>query len=236
MTWLPSSLRCRQTEMKPGWVAMKRARSAIRSSTSDWLFGGTLTVVIWVTMSVFSRISGMCVLPIVHRDNARDGAKFRLATRSASDSLGLQPALLDRLRDCDRAARHVGMQALDHAAVELHDALVLVLRQIECRDDLLCLGNVFRARRERGVARPDLTRMDQGLAVEAHVPRLAALAREALRVAEVVVDAVKDVEAEGARRRQAAHQPRQHRPAAGRDFRTRVLGEIVGSHHESRET
>jgi hypothetical protein len=49
-------------DMKPGWVAMKRARSAISLSTSDWLFGGTLTVVIWVTTSLFSRISGMCVL------------------------------------------------------------------------------------------------------------------------------------------------------------------------------
>src|SRR6516164_975455 len=115
------------------------------------------------------------------------------------DSLGLEPALLDRLCDRDRAARHVGMQALDHAAVELHDALVPVPRQIECRDDLLRLGNVFRARRKGGVARPDLIRMDEGLAVEAHVSRLAALAREALGVAEVVVDAVEDVEAEGPR-------------------------------------
>src|SRR5262249_58603217 len=115
------------------------------------------------------------------------------------------------------------MQALDHAAVERQDAFVLVLGQTESRDDLLRLGNVFRARREGGVARSDLTRMDKGLAVEAHIPRLAALAREALRVAEVVVDAVKDVEAEGARRRHAAHQPRQHWSAAGRDFRTRVL-------------
>src|SRR5215469_1118893 len=152
---------------------MKRARSAIKSSTSDWLFGGTLTVVIWVTMSVFSRISGMCVLQIVHRDNARDGAKFRPArlarpqTRSASDSLGLQFALLNRLRDCDRAARHVGMQALDHAAVELHDALVLVFRQIERRDDLLRLGNVFRVRQKDAVAGPNRAGWDKVLAVEA---------------------------------------------------------------------
>src|SRR5215467_4418355 len=85
------------------------------------------------------------------------------------------------------------MQALDHAAVELHDALVLVLRQIECRDDLLRLGNVFRARREGGVARPDLVRMDEGLAVEAHVSRLAALAREALGVFFFVVNAIKEI-------------------------------------------
>src|SRR5262245_65407652 len=108
------------------------------------------------------------------------------------------------------------MQALDHAAVELHDALVLVLRQIESRDDLLRLGNVFRARREGGVARSDLTRMDKGLAVEAHIPRLAALAREAIRVAEVVVDAVKDVEDAGARRRSAATRPTQTWSGAGR--------------------
>src|ERR1700751_4739882 len=121
------------------------------------------------------------------------------------DPFALQSALLDRLRDRDRAARHVGMQAFDHAAVELHDALVLVFRQIERRDDLLRLGDVFRARREGGVARPDLARMDGGLAVEAHVSRLAALAHETLGVAELVVDAVEDVEAEPPRGPDAAH-------------------------------
>ena len=60
----------------------------------------------------------------------------------------------------------------------------------------------------------DLVRMDQGLAVEAHVAGLAAFTREALRVAEVVVDAVQDIDAVGVRRRHAGHQPRQHRPAA----------------------
>src|SRR5262245_16290335 len=41
---------------------MKRARSSINSSTSDWFLGGTLTVVIWVTTSLLSLISGMGVL------------------------------------------------------------------------------------------------------------------------------------------------------------------------------
>src|SRR6185503_9174532 len=51
---------------------------------------------------------------------------------------------LDRLRDHDGAARHLGMHAFDHAAVDLHHALALVLRQIERRDhparlrDLVC--------------------------------------------------------------------------------------------------
>src|SRR5437016_12532302 len=112
------------------------------------------------------------------------------------DPFGLQSALLDRLRDRDRAACHVGMQAFDHATVELHDALVLVLRPIERRDYLLRLGDVFRARREGGVARPDLARMDEGLAVEAHVSRLAALARDNPGRAEYGVGAVEDVEGE----------------------------------------
>src|SRR5512135_881794 len=36
----------------------------------------------------------------------------------------------DRLHDCHRAPRHVGVQALDHAAVDRDHALALVLRQI----------------------------------------------------------------------------------------------------------
>ena len=43
---------------------------------------------------------------------------------------------LDRLADRDGAARHVGMQPFDHAAIELHHALVSVLRQVEGGDDL----------------------------------------------------------------------------------------------------
>ena len=55
-------------------------------------------------------------------------------------------------------------------------ALVLVLRQVERRDDLARLRDLVGARRERRVAGLDLVRMDQGLAVEAHVARLRAFA------------------------------------------------------------
>src|SRR5215468_8918049 len=72
------------TDTKPGWVAMKRARSAISCSTSAWLFGGTLTVVIWVTISLVSRISGMGVLPGCARDNAHARMRFPRYTRSIS--------------------------------------------------------------------------------------------------------------------------------------------------------
>ena len=90
-------------------------------------------------------------------------------------------------------------------------------------------------RRKDRVAGLDLVGVDDGLAVEAHVARLRAFARKALRVAEVVVDAVEDVEAIGARRRDAGHQPQPHRLPARQDFRARLLGEIVGAHDEACE-
>jgi hypothetical protein len=61
------------------------------------------------------------------------------------------------------------MQPLDHLAVELHHALVGVLRQLEHAHDLARAFDLVRWRREGGIARLDLPRMDQRLAVEAHV-------------------------------------------------------------------
>src|SRR5262249_41242960 len=121
---------------------MKRARSAMSCSTSAWCCGGTLTVVIWVTASLFSRISGMCVLLLVRETTRVPGCSFRFL-----DAVGLTAARLDRLRDGDRASRHVGVEPLDHAALEPHDALVPVLRQVEGRDDLFRLRDLFRVRR-----------------------------------------------------------------------------------------
>src|SRR3954468_1914310 len=72
---------------------------------------------------------------------------------------------LDRIGDCDRPARHLGVYDLDHAAVDLHDALALVLRQFERSDQLARMRDLVGARREHGVARADLVRMDQRLAV-----------------------------------------------------------------------
>src|SRR3954447_19599202 len=83
-------------------------------------------------------------------------------------------APLDRLGDRHGAPRDLGMHALDHAAVDLHHALVLVLRQLECGDRLARLRDLLGCRRECHVARLDLVRMDQRLAVEAEVARLRA--------------------------------------------------------------
>src|SRR6186997_2322840 len=122
---------------------MKRARSFISLRTSSWLSGRILTVVIWVTTLEFSRISGIAAPPVV-RDNA--GTTTPVSERSAVDRR-------NRLGDRDRAPRHVGMHALDHAAIDLHHTLVLVVGLLERRDDLSRLGDLVVARREHGVAR-----------------------------------------------------------------------------------
>src|SRR5690606_41764737 len=67
----------------------------------------------------------------------------------------------DRVRYRDRAARDVGMENLDHAAVDLEDALALVLRQLEGLDGLPREGGGLGIRREDRVAGADLRRMDQ---------------------------------------------------------------------------
>ena len=54
----------------------------------------------------------------------------------------------------------------------------------------------------------DLVGMDQRLAVESEVAPLGALAREAVRVAEVVVDAVQDIDPIGACREHTGREPR----------------------------
>src|SRR6476660_1166939 len=49
-----------------------------------------------------------------------------------------------RLRDRDCTARHFGMHALDHAAVDLHHALPLILWHVERGDHLACLCDFVR--------------------------------------------------------------------------------------------
>src|ERR1700719_2287442 len=101
----------------------------------------------------------------------------------------LQPRR-DGIRDRDRAPRHVGMHALEHAAVELDHAFGMIFRQFERSDDLARLGNIALARRKGRIARRNLVGMNQRLAVEAHVASLAALAAKTLLIGDVVIDPV----------------------------------------------
>ena len=67
--------------------------------------------------------------------------------------------------------RHLRVQPLDHAAFDLDDPLAGIFRKVEGGDDLLRPGDLFRRRRERGVAGRDLLRVDQRLAVETEIAR-----------------------------------------------------------------
>jgi len=125
------------------------------------------------------------------------------------------------------------VQTLDHAALDLQHALVFVLGQIERGNDLTRRFYLFRARREGRVARLDLARVNERLAVETEIARLPAFRGETLRIADVVVDAVENIEPIGPRSGNAIHQPWHHRAAAGDEMGAGIFGEIVGAHHES---
>ena len=62
----------------------------------------------------------------------------------------------DGVGERDRVARDLGMQQLDHAAVERDGALAFVLRLFERGDDLARRFDFFRRRREHAVAGVDL--------------------------------------------------------------------------------
>jgi hypothetical protein len=67
------------------------------------------------------------------------------------------------------------MQQFDHLAVQADHAFAAVLGQRERRDDVPCMTELGLARGEHPVRRPDLSRVNQGLAVEPEHPALLAL-------------------------------------------------------------
>src|SRR5271163_4226760 len=101
----------------------------------------------------------------------------------------------DAVRDRERALRHLLVQQLDHFAVELDRALAGVLGQGEGGDDRARALDLCIRRREGRVANVDLVRVDQRLAVEAHVAALLAFGFKADGIVQVVIDAVDDVAA-----------------------------------------
>src|SRR5260370_35727060 len=152
-------------------------------------------------MPLFSRISGMGVLLLLRwtagqreshapgftpKRMTGDGEQMtgygsvrcfpspvvRLPSSGSRGGLLLEFSRLDRRAGGDGAACHVGMQSFDHAAFQLDDALAPILREIERRDDFLGLRDFILGRRADGVAGRDLVRVNQRLAVEAHVARL----------------------------------------------------------------
>ena len=78
----------------------------------------------------------------------------------------------------------------------------------------------------------DLARVDQRLAVHAHLPADLALGQEAGLVLDVVVDAVEDHLVGGPGRQQAQLQAAQQRQPARDPLGVQLLGQVVGAHHQ----
>src|SRR6476661_9752365 len=177
-----------------------------------------------ITNANATAISPPAPLPNIMRDIARTRPTSRALAKRQSGLVdrrhGLAPGQLaphrrDRVRDCDGAPGHVGVQPLHHLAVELDRAARGVLRSIECRDDLAGMRDLLRRRREDRVAGHDLARMDQGLAVETEIARLRAFQRKAVGIAEVAVGSIENFEAMGAGRQDAVRDHGNHGRAAG---------------------
>src|SRR4051812_7196797 len=87
------------------------------------------------------------------------------------------------------------MHALDHAAIERHHTLALVLRLVERGDDLARLRDFIGGRRKHIVARRDLIGMNERLAVEAEIAALLAFAQKTLGIRVIVVYPVENDDA-----------------------------------------
>src|SRR5690554_4562016 len=68
-----------------------------------------------------------------------------------------------------RAPCNLGMKDFDHLAIQLEHALALVLGQFGGLDGLAREGDRFGIGRENRIARANLARMDERLAIKTHI-------------------------------------------------------------------
>jgi len=125
------------------------------------------------------------------------------------------------------------VQTLDHPAIDRHNALALVLRQVESGNHLASLFNLGLRGREGFVARLNLAGMNKCLAIKTEFDALGALVGKAIGVSDVILNAVENIDAIDACGSNTGRQPGQHRRPARHKARARILGKIVGAHHET---
>src|SRR5262249_6772935 len=77
--------------------------------------------------------------------------------------------------------------------------------------------------------------MNERLAIEAKLDTLLAFLSETVDVADIVVDAIENIDAIDPRGRNARCEPRHHWRASGHQASPRVFGEVVGAHHKARQ-
>src|SRR4051795_4286660 len=133
----------------------------------------------------------------------RGGTRCLLRGHGGSGSFLLQGP--DRVVHGERAQGRLDVQVLEHPAVVADDPAAPAL--LPGPQDAARVVDRLLGRRERRVRALDLSRMDQRLAVEAELATLPALGEEAVGVLHVVVDAVEDRGARGARGEEAEAQP-----------------------------
>src|SRR5260221_11799999 len=127
------------------------------------------------------------------------------------------------------------MKMLDELAIHKDNASANANRRFVSRYDAARPGDVFGRRRECRIRCCDRLRVDQGLAVESEFASLPARLREAVVIGEVEMDAVKDRQAEGPRRKKAEAERGQQRQALARVPGVKVIAEIRCPHDEAAE-
>ena len=141
----------------------------------------------------------------------------------------------DRLRDRYRAPRHLGMHAFDHAAVDLNHALARCSPAGRTPRSSCAPGDFVGAGENTALHGSIWFGWISVLPSKPKSRACAHSAREAFGVADVVVDAVEDIDA-GMRARPAS---RSRSTAASERVRhlarARLLGEIVEPEHEAGE-
>ena len=138
---------------------------------------------------------------------------------------------LDRLCGRDQLSGLSEVQQLGHFAIDNDHALAGVDRICERRDDRRCRSQFIHAWRKNAVGRLDLRRVDQALAIKAQLFRFDTFCRETVRIVEIIIDAVDDIEAIGPCR---DHRLRHHRTENRAIMvRPHFLSQIIETHDKS---
>src|SRR5271169_1011065 len=127
------------------------------------------------------------------------------------------------------------MQVFDELAVDQHHAFAGTLGLGICRDDAARPGDLLRTRREGGIGRFDLLRVDQRLAVETELTPLATGERKTLVVRQIEMDAVQGCKSVCASSKQSKLKRRHQRQTIARVGDVQILGQIRAAEYQSSE-
>src|SRR3954465_1696452 len=213
-------------------IAALLASEASRAVLASVLTPASICAVSGGTDTVPSPVTEIAETGASSASTGTAGTAATSAAMTGSVTLSIRHAR-NRVRNRNRPSCHIRMQPLHHLAIELYSTSCGIFRPLEGGDDLSRMRAFLRRRGEDGVARLDLARMDQRLAVEAEVAALRAFLRKALGIAEIAVGTVENLEPVQARGENAMRDHRQHRGAARLHADPGFARDIVGTEHEA---